>query len=92
MKKQRIVDILGYANIIGWIGSLFVADPIYTYCSVLYFKLCMGVWFFILVLSCFVRVEVFQKIPKNERRNYDVHLFRGFDISTFILFAFLTRH
>lgn len=99
MKKQKIVDILGYVVIAGLVLMCLFLRHIYMKRGNL-----VGtggstcIFLAGLLIISLVRVFIFHKIPYDERRKYDIWIF-GFDmlfapdsqaiVLIFILFAFI---
>ena len=75
MKKQKLVDILGYAVLAGWFGTFFIGDICVRYSLS---QAAVSVWMFLLLIVCVIRITVFQKIPKGDRRHYQI-AFNRFD-------------
>ena len=75
MKKHKIVDMLGYAVFIGWLGTFLLG----TICSRHSLSQdIVGLWLFILLIVCGFRIGLFRKTPKGNRRHYKI-AFNRFD-------------
>lgn len=89
MNNQKKIDVLGYVVIIGWLGTFLIGDICSRYSLP---QDIVGLWMFVLLIVCGIRIKLFQKIPKEKRRHYKI-AFNRFDIlihpytqTVFILF------